>query len=262
VDRGIEAYDAGGERAEVFFVRPARPKGSVIVIHTVAGLTDHIRETCDRLGRLGFTAAAPLLYWRQKDLFTAGRIRRAMAVVWDLDLEERYDKAKLGGIMRKKAASSETASLLRTLYDRTFRSQILFDLTRLAEALEVETDAVGAIGYSMGGKLAVQLGTEFRGLRACVTFSAEPPPREVIEKVEFPVLALYGVKDEFMGKGVPAFVGDALKAGMALTLKTYPRARHEFFDPAKKRSYNQSASDDAWKATTGFIMENLLVRGG
>ena len=252
----IETYDVRKEAAEAFFLRPKRPVGAVIVVHTVGGFTKHVEETCERLAGLGFVASAPFLYWRQRDLFTPERIREAMKVVWDLEIQQRFDKRILARKLATKGASKEVASLLRILYDRAFRVTILRDLTALAETLDRDTGAVGAIGFSMGGKLAIQLGTRFNRLRASVAYSAEPPARATVSKVRSPILMFYGGRDDFMTSGVPAFVGDALRAGVDLTLKSYPSAGHEFFDPMK-RDYDQIASGDAWRMTAEFLLRRV-----
>ena len=161
MDRGVIEYAPGRGRAEAIFADPGRDASAVIVLHEVWGATPFIEDVCVRLARLGFAAYAPILYWRHIELFSRENIREAMGVVWNLSLAERYDSRKLGSALRKEKASAEVRRLLTTLYDRSYRSLLLDDVVELAREASRARPAVGALGYSRGGRLALWLASRF-----------------------------------------------------------------------------------------------------
>jgi carboxymethylenebutenolidase len=263
LEDGLIQYKAKGTLAEAYISNPkgGRPLGQVIVVHEVWGFTQFIQDACKRLSRQGFRAVAPILYWRQKELFSADKIREGMKVVWHLSLEERYQHAKLEAALKKGRASSEAASMLRTLYSQPFRSQLLRDLRFLAGSLRKEHPdlRMGAIGFSLGGGLALQLAGKSPDLAACVTYSAKPVLGPTVGKIRSPLLLLYGSEDRFMLRGLPAFVKQLVDSGKGFELKIYPAAGHEFFDHTHKRDFRAAAAEDAWETSAGFLRRNLSV---
>ncbi len=263
---GFVEYVSGGRRAEAYCSNPkdGPSNGQVIVIHEVWGFTRFIKETCGRLSRQGFNAVAPVLYWRDKALFSPERLRQGIKVMWGLSLEERYEEARRQAAIRKGRVSRDTEAMLRVLYDNRFRSRLLGDLSSLARHLRKESPdlRIGAIGYSMGGKLALQLAAAFPRLAASAAYSAEPISGATLQKVDSPMLMLYGGKDSFMMGGVPAFVKETIDKGKQLELKIYRGAGHEFFDDTSERDYDQAAAEDAWGSTIGFLRKNLSAPSG
>lgn len=263
---GFVRYLSKGKLAEAYCSNPKNGPslGQVMVIHEVWGFTRFIKETCGRLSRQGFTAVAPVLYWRKKALFSPGRLRQGMKVVWSLSLEERYEIAKLEAAMKKGKVSRETEEMLRMLYDKGFRGALLGDISALAKHLRRESPGLGmgSIGYSMGGKLALQLAASSHGLAALVAYSAEPIPGAALRKIVAPMLLHYGAEDKFMLRDVPSFVKVATDNGKQLDLKIYDSAGHEFFDDTSGKDYARAAADEAWSATLDFLRTNLSVTSG
>jgi carboxymethylenebutenolidase len=261
LEDGFVEYVSRGRHAEAYCSNPkgGRSLGQVIVIHEVWGFTRFIKDTCDRLSRQGFTAVAPVLYWRDKGLFSPERLRQGMKAVWDLSLEERYEDAKIQAAIKKGKVSRETEAMLRVLYDKRFRGRLREDLSSLARHLQKESPAlrIGAIGYSMGGKLALQLAATFPRLAASVAYSAEPTFGLTFQKTNSPILLLYGGGDAFMLRDVPAFLKETIDRGKQLELKIYRGAGHEFFDHTSERDYNPIAANDAWASTIDFLRKNL-----
>src|SRR5712664_2017416 len=71
LEDGFVGYATREGRAEAYRSDPmsGNPLGQVIVVHEVWGLTQAIRDACDRLSGDGILAVAPVLYWRDKRLF-------------------------------------------------------------------------------------------------------------------------------------------------------------------------------------------------
>jgi carboxymethylenebutenolidase len=246
---GFFKYETVGGRAEAYVSNPraGRPVGQVIVVHEVWGFTPFIRRVCERLSQAGFVAVAPLLYWRDKELFSLRTIREGLKLVWDLPLEDRYRAARLTAAIRERRPSREAASMLQVLYDRGFRKNVLQDLDSLSRSLKKESSRsrIAALGFSMGGKMAMQLAAGFPELRACAAYSAQPADRSTLERIRCPVMSFYGNKDTFMTGGLPKFVKDSMSSKTELTLKLYPGAGHEFFDDTSQE-YREVAAKDAW----------------
>jgi carboxymethylenebutenolidase len=263
---GFVNYETRDGRAEAYRSDPksGRPLGQVVVVHEVWGLTQSIRDACDRLSRDGFLAVAPVLYWRDEQLFSPERIREGMKLVWGLTLEERYQPRRLAAALAKGHASKETRSMLRTFYDRGFRGLLLQDLRSLANHLRKESPDLrtGALGFSMGGKLAMQLAESFPGIAACVAYSSEPARGAAVAKNRSPLLLFYGSEDRFMTRNLGAFVQEAVSKGRELMLKIYPLAGHEFFDPGNKKEYRAGAAEDAWETSTDFLLKGLSSEAG
>ncbi|MDA4117567.1 MAG: dienelactone hydrolase family protein [Thaumarchaeota archaeon] len=257
---GFMKYGADGERPEAYVSNPrsSHPSGQVIVIHEVWGFTPFIQRVCERLSHSGFLAVAPLLYWRDKELFSPTTLREGLDAVWDLSLEERYRPAKLAAAMREKRPSKEAESMLKVLYDMGFRKRILQDVTSLADSLKTQSahPRIGVLGFSMGGKLAIQLAAGFPGLLACVAYSAKPADSATVKRIQCPVQLFYGKDDLFMTRDLPEFVKDSMRNAAELALKIYPQAGHEFFDETN-RGYQAAAAMDAWGETVDFFRRKL-----
>lgn len=256
-------YKGKGGQGEAYLSNPesSSPVGQVIVIHEVWGFTQFIQDVCNRLSREGFRAVAPILYWRHKEVLSAATLREGMKAVWHLSLEERYQRAKLDSALKKGGASSNAASALRILYSQRFRSQLLRDLLALAGIIQKEHPDLrsGTIGFSFGGKLAMQLAAGRPDLAACVCYSAKPVLGPSVGKIRSPLLLLYGSEDRFMLGDLPAFVRSVVDKGKELELKIYPSAGHEFFDHTDKAGFRAAAAEDGWKTSADFLKRNLSV---
>lgn len=256
-------YKTKGGLAEAYLSNPKGGLllGQVIVIHEVWGFTKFISDACERLSRSGFRAVAPVLYWRNKDLFSAEKVREGMKVVWELSIEERYQRRKLEAALKRGRASSEAASMLRILYDKRFRGLLIGDLRLLAESLREQDPGVraGAVGFSLGGKLALELAGSHPNLAACVAYSAKTVLGPAVRKIRSPMLLLYGSEDKFTTRDLPGFVKEAVDKGKDLTLRVFPSAGHEFFDHTNKRGFQAAAAEEAWEESVDFLTKRLSV---
>lgn len=254
-------YASRGRRAEAYSLNPkAGPTlGQVIVVHEVWGFTGFIRNLCGQLSRQGFRAVAPVLYWRDKALFSPRRLREGMRAVWHLSLEERYELAKLETAIKKGGVPKETEAMLRLLYDARFRGTLFGDLLSLARRLKKDSPELktAAMGFSMGGKLAMQLTAAADGVSCCIAYSPEPIRGTTLRKIRAPMLMFYGAEDRFMMQNLPDFVKEVIDTKKQLELKIFRSAKHEFFDSTNAREYNQLAATDAWEASVAFLRRNL-----
>ncbi len=253
-------YRSRSAQVPAFSIEPLKTTGSLVVLHEVWGLLPHIKDICKRLGKLGFATFAPNLYWKHEDLLVPEKIRTAMAAVWGLPLEERYDLQKVRRELANKHVSAETFDVIAVLYNRHFRDQMLRDATSCVQYALSRYDRVGSIGFCMGGGLSIRLATKINRLASCVVFYGEPPYPRDVAKINSPVLSIHAGTDEIINSKVPGFVEAAITSGKDLTLRVYSKTRHGFFNDTNEELYDKEAAEDAWELTKWFL-ERTLAKG-
>lgn len=240
-----------------FSVEPKGAAGCVVVFHEVWGLVEHTEDVCKRVGKLGFAAMAPNLYKGHEGLLTPANIQRAMEGVWDLSLEERRDKEKVAQALDKKGVSGKVRETVSVLYDPTFRNGLLDIAVASVDLAHSKFEGVATLGFCMGGGLSLKCPTKSRHLRSAISFYGEPPNTEDVPKISAPILDIHAHQDEIINSKVPGFVGAMLEGGKDLTLKTYPRTRHGFFNDTRKEVYDRGAASEAWDITRWFLDRTL-----
>lgn len=240
-----------------FSITPKGADGCVVVFHEVWGLVEHTQDVCKRVGRLGFAAIAPNLFKDHERVLTSDNIQKAMEGVWELSLEERRDKTKVAEALNRKGVSPEIKEVAATLYDPVFRDKLLDDALAAVERAHSKFDGVTTLGFCMGGGLSLKCSVRSPHLKSAISFYGEPPITEDVPKIMVPILDIHANVDEIINKKVPAFVGAMLEGGKDLTLKTYPRTKHGFFNDTRKNVYNRKAASEAWDITKWFLERNL-----
>ncbi|HLQ06619.1 MAG TPA: dienelactone hydrolase family protein [Nitrososphaerales archaeon] len=240
-----------------FSFTPKGADGCVVVFHEVWGLVEHTGDVCKRVGKLGFAAIAPNLFRGHERILTPDNIQKAMEGVWELSLEERRDKTKVAEALNKKGVSLEIKEVAATLYDPAFRDKLLDDALAAVELAHSKFDAVTTLGFCMGGGLSLKCAVRSPHLRSAISFYGEPPITEDVAKITVPILDIHANEDEIINKKVPAFVGAMLEGGKDLTLKTYPRTKHGFFNDTRESVYDRKAAGEAWDIMKWFLERNL-----
>ncbi|HEY6282470.1 MAG TPA: dienelactone hydrolase family protein [Nitrososphaerales archaeon] len=240
-----------------FSVTPKRADGCVVIFHEVWGLVEHTEDVCKRVGKLGFAAVAPNLFRGHERTLTPDNIQKAMEGVWELSLEERRDKTKVAEALNKKGVSQEIKEVAATIYDPAFRDKLLEDALAAVERANSKFDAVTTLGFCMGGGLSLKCAVRSPHLRSAISFYGEPPITQDVAKITVPILDIHAYEDEIINKKVPGFVGAMLEGGKDLTLKTYPRTKHGFFNDTRKDVYDRRAAGEAWDLTKWFLERNL-----
>lgn len=240
-----------------FSVEPKNATGCVVLFHEVWGLVGHTEDVCKRVGKLGFAAIAPNLYVGHNELLTPDNIQKAMEGVWELSLEERKDMAKVVQTLDKKGVSKEIREVAATLYDPSFRDGVLSKALGAVDQAHARYSGVATLGFCMGGGLSLKCATRSQHLHSAISFYGQSPATEDVARISVPILDIHASEDELINKGVPAFVGAMLDEGKDLTLKTYPRTKHGFFNDTRKEVYNRDASNEAWDITRWFLERTL-----
>lgn len=206
----------------------ARPRGegpfpALVVIQEWWGLVPHIRDVAERFAREGFIALAPDLYHSAK-------------------AEEPDEARKLAMALDRDRAVAEILAAARFL----------------AAMPEVEPKKVGVVGWCMGGGLALSAAAEDGPIGAAVAFYGRPLAEADVERLQVPVLGLYGEEDH----GIPvetvrAFEAALKRRGVPHEIHIYPGAGHAFFNDTRPQAYHPEAARDAWRRTLDWFRRYL-----
>ena len=194
----------------------------MIVIQEWWGLVPHIKKVCDRFAAEGFSALAPDMYHGK----TADEPDGAGKLFMALNIGQA--EKDLRGAATYLAGHSSTARL-------------------------------GAVGFCMGGQLALFAGTLNPSVGAVVDFyGIHPNVKPDYSRLSGPVLGLFAEKDGFVTPQTAREVDAAIKkAGKSSEIHIYPNVDHAFFNDERPDAYNKAAADDAWRRTTTFFRQHL-----
>ena len=211
--------------AQGYLAAPASGGGAgVIVIQEWWGLVPHIKAVADRFAAAGFVALAPDLYRGESTQKPddAGRLMMAL----DID---------------RAARDLEGA------------------VTHLLSHPGVTSSKVGAVGFCMGGQLALAIACRSPRVGACVDFYGVHPSVALdFKKLGAPVLGLFGERDAFVTpETARKLERDIRAAGKSIDVQIYPGADHAFFNDTRADVYNREAATDAWNRTTQFFRRHL-----
>ncbi len=216
-------FPANGTTTSAYLATPAAGTGpGIVVIQEWWGLVQHIKNICDRFAAEGFTALAPDMYHGK----TASEPDGAGKLLMALNIGQA--EKDLRGAAKRLAEHSSTAKL-------------------------------GAVGFCMGGQLALFAATLNPSVGACVNFyGVHPNVKPDYAKLAGPVLGLFAEKDGFVTPQVAKDVDAAIKkAGKSSEIHIYPGVDHGFFNDERPDVYNESAADDAWRRTLAFFRQHL-----
>jgi carboxymethylenebutenolidase len=214
-DGAIPAYRAIPEKGGPF--------PTVLVIHEIWGVHEHIQDLCRRLAKLGYYAIAPELFAREGNA----------AAIPDV---QQLIKAIVAKVPDDQAMSDLDAALVYA-----------------KGSGKADTSKLAVTGFCWGGRIAWLYAAHQPALKAAVAwYGVDRPhnalqpnnPLDVIPDLKCPVLGLYGGAD----KSIPQTLIDQRQAACKEAGKTcdaivYPDAPHGF-----NADYRPSYSPDAAKA--------------
>ncbi len=219
-------FPSNGTTAHGYLKLPDSGSGpGVIVIQEWWGLTDHIADVCDRLAGEGFVALAP-------DLFGGATT---------------HDAEEAGRLM---------AELPEDRAARDLGGAVDFLLGHDA----VTGQAVGTVGFCMGGGFVIQLAAQ-QGERiaAAVPFYGviQTPPD--FGAIKAAVLGHYAETDDFAPPKAALDMGVAIReAGGSAAINVYGGTQHAFFnDENPLGNYDPDAAAIAWQRTVAFLRQRL-----
>ena len=211
------------------------PFATILVVHEIFGVHEHIKDICRRLAKAGYFAVAPYLYAREGDVVGKTDIKDVLAVVHTVpepqvvsDLDATVAWAKATG----KA-----------------------DISRL-----------GITGFCWGGRQVWLYAAHNPNLKAAVAWygplqipqSDHTPinPDDEVAKMNAPVLGLYGGADP----NIPESQVDAMRAaiktaGKSSEIVVYPNTPHGF-NADYRPSYRPDQAKEGWQRMLIWFKKN------
>ncbi len=128
-------------------------------------------------------------------------------------------------------------------------------LTYLAAREEVDGERIGAIGFCMGGGIAIAWACTDNRLKAIAPYyGTNPRPLEAVGR-SCPVVGSYPGRD-FTARSGRKLDSALDRHGVAHDIKIYPDTRHSFFNDEGK-TYDAAASADSWQRVLAFFGDRL-----
>lgn len=222
-------FPTGVGMAPGYIAVPASERGpATIVLQEWWGLDEHIRSVCDRLASEGFFALAPDLYRGATTAEPSRAEQRMMALSMDDAEQEMRGAAEF-----------------------------------LISQAGVEGIGVGAIGFCLGGGLALWAAATCTQIAAAVTYYyVMPHGKPDFRGIRGPVLGHFGTADTFISlKAAKALEAELRAAGVEATFEKYTGAGHAFFnDTDRLGTYDALAAQRSWTRSVDFLRAALTVR--
>ncbi len=218
---------AGGE-IPAYRAMPASggPFPTVLVVHEIFGVHEHIKDICRRLAKLGYFAVAPLLFSREGDV----------------------------------ASMADTQQIISKVVAKVPDEQVASDLDATVawakSTGKADTTRLGITGFCWGGRQVWLYAAHNSSLKTGVAWYGPlqmPPselrpknPIDLVNQINAPILGLYGGKDMAIPIAQIEQMRAALKAaGKPSMIVIYPDAGHGF-NADYRPSYKPQAAKDGW----------------
>ncbi len=211
-------------------------RGAALIVTDIFGANAFYRAIADRLAARGFAALLPDLFFREGRLAEPTR---------ELAYERR---AKLDDG--------------RTLHELVCACDWLRGRAAIADG------RLGTIGFCLGGNLALHLAARRNDLATVAYYAfpaglpapkAAPPPQEVVARLQGPILAFWGDRDDKVGMpSVHAFERCVRDARVDYEQSVYPGCDHGFLAGIEDANHEaHAAAIDSWQRTLDFFGSRL-----
>jgi carboxymethylenebutenolidase len=216
------SFPSENKSLKAYYARPDGdgPFPGILVIHEAFGLNQNMKDIAHHFVEQGYAALAV-------DLFGS---RSRVLCMFSIFL----------GMQR----NSLNHSAIRDLKN---------SLTFLSQQMDVDPNRLGAVGYCLGGSLAIALACTDHRLKAIAPYYAmNPQPFEAIKNL-CPVVGSYPAQDFTAAGGQK--LDNALDAyHIPHDIKIYPDAKHSFFND-QGSSYYAQAANDSWERVLAYFRE-------
>ena len=200
------------------------PDGSpgVILIQEWWGLVGHIKSVADRLSAEGFTVLAPDFYH--------GELTDEPDVAGSLMMSLQVDQA----------------------------AKLILGSIEFLKSLGCP-GGIGAMGFCMGGQLALFAACLTSDIKACVDFyGIHPNVKPDLPALAAPLLGLFAEHDDYASPAAVAALSAELTAlGKVHEFKTYEGVHHAFFNDDRPAVYSAEAAADAWERVLRHLRAHL-----
>jgi len=237
----MDGLDGGDGKIGDIPIYYAVPKGKnkrpvVLVVGEIWGNHEHIKDIVRRLAKAGYFAVANEPYFRMGELWKLPDIKEVLAGANRLTDEQAF--ADLDAVVAWAGKNPRA-----------------------------NTKKLGITGFCRGGRMVWMYTAHNRNVDAGVSWygglSPTPPaqpltPIDVADKIDRPVLGLYGGADQ----GIPLERVEMLRAGLKAfgndrksQIHVYEGMPHAF-NADYRPSYRKEAADDGWKRMLAWFRKN------
>ncbi len=230
------SYHVNGTEYHGFLAYPAGeldPTPGVVIVHGLWGQTEHERRRAKMLAENGYVAFA-------LDLYGNG--------VTTTNLEEAINLMDSVG---------ENSRVTVSLFDAA--------IEQLDNHHGVDKTKVAAVGYSVGGPIAMNMARRGKHLMGVASFyGGFGGLSDIVETAFTPVIVFNGEADEFsVAEQRKIFEEQLTASNIPYEIVDYPGATHGFSDEASDAisksselafiGYNKQADEDSWEKLTQFL---------
>jgi carboxymethylenebutenolidase len=208
---------------------------ALVVLHDQWGLTSHIQDLAKGLACHGYIVLVPNLYGRMGGMVTANT---EVAEALKERLNEQHALQDINACFEYLNCNIAEDTLL----ERTVRN------------------GHGAVGFGMGGTLAIKTAAHRRRLQAAVAIGGTlPAGPETAQGLYCPLLMQQpGQSPQTSPEELENFCQTAKEAGKNVDLHTYPEASPEFWYP-NSPNYRATDMENALQRSLDF-MDNLIKK--
>jgi carboxymethylenebutenolidase len=207
----------------------------ILVVGEIWGVHEHIKDVVRRLARAGYFAVANEPYWKIGDLAKMTDIKEVIASANKLTDEQAF--ADLDATVRWAGTQSKA-----------------------------NVGRLGITGFCRGGRMVWMYTAHNPNIKAGVAWygglgtggAITTTPMDVTDRLNAPVLGLYGGKDG----GIPLEQVERLRAGLLAfgkdkesVIHVYPEAGHAFLADYRP-SYRQAEAEDGWKRMLAWFKKH------
>ena len=211
------------------------PFPTILVVHEIFGVHEHIKDLCRRLAKAGYFAVAPYLYAREGDVAGKPDIKDVLAVVHEVPEPQVASDLDATVAWAKSTGSADTSRL-------------------------------GITGFCWGGRQVWLYAAHNPNLKAGVAWygplqipnSDNTPvnPTDVAAQMSAPVLGLYGGADQnITAANVEAMRAAIKAAGKSSEIIVYPDTPHGF-NADYRPSYRPNEAKDGWTRMLAWFKKN------
>jgi carboxymethylenebutenolidase len=207
----------------------------ILVVQEIFGVHEHIKDVARRFAKVGYMAVAPELYYRQGDV----------------------------------SKMTDNKEIFAKVVNKVPDSQVMSDLdasVAWAGKNGGNVDKLGITGFCWGGRVVwlyaahnpnVDAGVAWYGRVVGDKSDMTPAhPIDLVDKINAPVLGLYGGADAGIPTDTVDRMNEALKkAGKKSTIHVYPDTPHAF-NADYRPSYRKEQAEDGWKRAIEWFKKN------
>jgi carboxymethylenebutenolidase len=211
------------------------PFATILVVHEIFGVHEHIKDLCRRLAKLGYFAVAPALFAREGDVATLTDMPAIMKVV------VKVPDAQVATDLDATVAWAKSTG-------------------------HADTRRLGIVGFCWGGRQVWLYALHNPKLRAGVAWygllerpkTAQTPesPLDVAGRIDVPILGLYGGADAAIPLSQIDEMREKLKAaGKPSAIVVYPDTPHGF-NADYRASYRPKQAHDGWERMEAWFKDH------